>query len=233
MTDIEVVHDPSRLRYRASIDGEAAGFAEYILTDELIVFTHTEVDRRFEGKGVGSAIARFALEDVRAAGGRKVMPLCPFIRGGSAVTASTYRWCTAFPNQRRRTDMTTTLTDKNGDAVLISLELGSPVSSYIARLDQASAGRADFVDPPGTAAERILFHTEVDDRFGGRGLAGLLVRVALDDSIREKVAVVPACPVFARYLKTHGDEFIAAGGTFRRPTPADIAVATRAARGEA
>ncbi|AWB94182.1 GNAT family N-acetyltransferase [Aeromicrobium chenweiae] len=81
MTDVHVVHEPSRLRYRASIDGQAAGFAEYILTDELIVFTHTEVDRRFEGKGVGSAIARFALDDVRDEGRRKVMPLCPFIKG--------------------------------------------------------------------------------------------------------------------------------------------------------
>ena len=81
MTDIQVTHEPIRLRYQATVDGEIAGFAEYILTDELIVFTHTEVDRRFEGKGVGSAIARFALEDVRAEGKRKVMPLCPFIKG--------------------------------------------------------------------------------------------------------------------------------------------------------
>lgn len=81
MTEIQILRDPSRLRYAASIDGERAGFAEYILTDELIVFTHTEVDRRFEGRGVGSAIARFALDDVRAEGRRKVMPLCPFIKG--------------------------------------------------------------------------------------------------------------------------------------------------------
>ncbi|MRK01907.1 GNAT family N-acetyltransferase [Aeromicrobium sp. S22] len=66
MTAIQVLPDPSRLRYQASIDGEVAGFVEYIVTDELIVFTHTEVHPRIEGKGVGSAIARFALDDVRA-----------------------------------------------------------------------------------------------------------------------------------------------------------------------
>lgn len=81
MTDIQVVHDPSRLRYQASIGGEPAGFAEYLLTDEMIVFTHTDVDRRFEGKGVGSALARFALDEVRTADRRKVLPLCPFIKG--------------------------------------------------------------------------------------------------------------------------------------------------------
>ena len=46
-----------------------------------MIFTHTEVEDRFEGQGVGSALARFALDDVRAAGTRKVLPLCPFIKG--------------------------------------------------------------------------------------------------------------------------------------------------------
>lgn len=35
------------------------------------------------------------------------------------------------------------------------------------------------------------FHTEVDQEFGGRGLAGLLVREALTDSIRKNITVVP------------------------------------------
>lgn len=81
VTDVQVVHDAARLRYEARIDGAVAGFAQYILTDDLVVFTHTEVDRRFEGKGVGSALARFALDDVRAEGRRKVLPVCPFIKG--------------------------------------------------------------------------------------------------------------------------------------------------------
>jgi predicted GNAT family acetyltransferase len=81
MSDVQVTHDPDRRRYVASVDGERAGFAEYILTDELVVFTHTEVDRRFEGAGVGSAIVRVSLDDVRDTGGRKVLPVCPFYKG--------------------------------------------------------------------------------------------------------------------------------------------------------
>ena len=42
------------------------------------MFTHTEVFDAYEGKGVGSALARGALDDVRARGGRLVA-LCPFI----------------------------------------------------------------------------------------------------------------------------------------------------------
>jgi predicted GNAT family acetyltransferase/uncharacterized Fe-S cluster protein YjdI len=77
----EVVNNESKERYEGRVNGELAGFAEYQLAHDLIVFTHTEVDDKFEGQGVGSAIARAALDDVRASGERKVLPLCPFISG--------------------------------------------------------------------------------------------------------------------------------------------------------
>lgn len=81
MTDVQVSNNADEHRYEGRLDGTLAGFAEYQLTDKLIVFTHTEVDPAYEGKGVGSAIARFALDDVRAQGTREVLPLCPFIKG--------------------------------------------------------------------------------------------------------------------------------------------------------
>lgn len=81
MADVVTSHNPDKHRYEAHLDGELAGFAEYQLTDDLVVFTHTEVHRKFEGKGVGSALARFGLDDVRDGGTRKVLPLCPFIKG--------------------------------------------------------------------------------------------------------------------------------------------------------
>ncbi|MCR6030583.1 N-acetyltransferase [Nocardioides sp. zg-579] len=130
--------------------------------------------------------------------------------------------------------MTRTLTDKSGATVEVTIEIGSQVSSYTVSLaDGSTVGRADFVDSPRTGHDRIFFHTEVDEAFGGRGLAGLLVREALADSIRRHVTVVPLCPVFARHLKIHGSEFTAQGGVFRRPTPADFALVTRVARGGA
>jgi uncharacterized protein len=67
-------------RYEAHVDGELAGFAEYVLDGERIVFTHTEVEDRCEGEGIGSTLARFALDDVRARGGLRVVPRCPFIK---------------------------------------------------------------------------------------------------------------------------------------------------------
>ncbi len=77
-----VVTDNAELqRFEAHLDGKLAGFAEYQLTDELVVFTHTEVDPAFEGNGVGSALARFALDQLRDQGTRKALPVCPFIKG--------------------------------------------------------------------------------------------------------------------------------------------------------
>ncbi len=80
MAEIQVSRNDESRRYEAFIDGEQVGFAEYQLTDQLVVFTHTEVEERCEGMGVGSALAREALDDVRRDGSRKVLPLCPFIK---------------------------------------------------------------------------------------------------------------------------------------------------------
>jgi hypothetical protein len=81
MTDVVTSHNPDQSRYEAHLGGKLAGFAEYQLTDEMVIFTHTEVGDEFEGRGVASALARVGLDDVRASGTRKVLPLCPFIKG--------------------------------------------------------------------------------------------------------------------------------------------------------
>ena len=77
---VVVTRNEDETRWEARIGGELAGFAAYQLTDELVVFTHTEVEPAFEGKGVAGALAQHALDEVAAEGSRKVMPLCPFIK---------------------------------------------------------------------------------------------------------------------------------------------------------
>jgi uncharacterized protein len=74
----DVLDVPARSRYEVTVDGELAGFTEYREVEGVRVFTHTEVFDDFEGKGVGGALARGALDDVRA-GGRRLVALCPFI----------------------------------------------------------------------------------------------------------------------------------------------------------
>ncbi|GAA3786577.1 GNAT family N-acetyltransferase [Streptomyces chiangmaiensis] len=79
---VEVNDVPGANRYEGRVDGESrvAGVAEYIRTPELVAFVHTEVAPEYEGKGVGSALVRSALDDARASGLR-VLATCPFFAG--------------------------------------------------------------------------------------------------------------------------------------------------------
>ena len=81
MSDVEVSNNTELSRYEAHIDGQLAGFAEYHLRSSSIVFTHTEVGDDFGGKGVGGALVRASLDEIRAAGVYDVVPICPFYKG--------------------------------------------------------------------------------------------------------------------------------------------------------
>ena len=79
-SDVQTTDNAEEQRYEARVDGGLAGFAQYRVEGDRVVFTHTEVDDAYEGQGVGSSLARAALDDVRASG-RSVVPECEFIRG--------------------------------------------------------------------------------------------------------------------------------------------------------
>lgn len=65
-------------RYEVWAGDALAGFSEYRERGDRTVFTHTEVDRAFGGQGLGTALARAALDDV-VRRERVIVPLCPFI----------------------------------------------------------------------------------------------------------------------------------------------------------
>lgn len=76
---MQVVDEPAASRYVIRLDGRPAGAARYRLRGEVMSVDHTEVDDRFEGRGVGSALARGVLDDARRRG-LAVRPHCPFLR---------------------------------------------------------------------------------------------------------------------------------------------------------
>lgn len=53
--------------------------------------------------------------------------------------------------------------------------------------------------------QRIFYHTVIDDAFGGRGLAGVLTRGALAETVAKGRRIVPVCPYVARWLREHDD----------------------------
>ncbi|WP_239164316.1 GNAT family N-acetyltransferase [Actinoplanes palleronii] len=77
--EIVVTDVPDKGRFEARDEaGALAGVLTYQITGPIIVFTHTKVDPEFEGHGVGSALAKAALDDARAKT-RTVVPMCPFV----------------------------------------------------------------------------------------------------------------------------------------------------------
>ena len=75
---VQIFDNAAEERYEAQIDGAVAGRANYQLEPGRVVFLHTEVDPAYEGRGIGSALAKDALDDVRSKGLR-VVARCPFI----------------------------------------------------------------------------------------------------------------------------------------------------------
>ncbi|MGI5130815.1 GNAT family N-acetyltransferase [Pseudonocardia sp. CA-107938] len=54
--------------------------------------------------------------------------------------------------------------------------------------------------------DHITFvHTEIDDAFAGKGLAGVLVRAALDDVRGRGLRVVAVCPYVKAWIEKHPD----------------------------
>jgi len=77
---VTVSDDREKSRFEAVDEaGVVAGFAAYRREGDRVVFTHTEVDDAFEGRGVGSVLVRAALDAVREEGLR-VVAECPFVR---------------------------------------------------------------------------------------------------------------------------------------------------------
>lgn len=76
---LSIVDNRERHRYLVRVAERVVAYSEYKLEPDRIVFTHTVVKPDFEGRGVGTRLAQFALDDARSRGLR-IVPICPFIR---------------------------------------------------------------------------------------------------------------------------------------------------------
>lgn len=75
----KVKDNKDKKRYELQIDGHTA-FAEYILNKQgVLFFTHTEVPKELEGRGVASDLIVAAFKDAEGRG-LKIAPICPFVK---------------------------------------------------------------------------------------------------------------------------------------------------------
>jgi predicted GNAT family acetyltransferase len=65
-------------RFRVGVEGQDVGFVEFIERDGRRVFTHTEVDESFGGRGLATILIGEALSATRAAG-RRIVAVCPMV----------------------------------------------------------------------------------------------------------------------------------------------------------
>ena len=87
-------------------------------------------------------------------------------------------------------------TDKTGTQVTVSPEH----QKYTIAVDGKNVGFAEFAD---RGDQRVFYHTEIDPDFGGRGLATILVKEALDAARGDGQRIVPVCSMVGTVLKKH------------------------------
>jgi uncharacterized protein len=81
MSDIQVTNNVELSRFEIHDQaGRLAGYSEYIGGDRFRAFVHTVVEDEYEGQGIGSRLARGALDQTRA-DDLKVIATCEFIKG--------------------------------------------------------------------------------------------------------------------------------------------------------
>jgi uncharacterized protein len=73
-----VARNDEKSRYEVWLGDSLAGFSAFTRDGVQLVFTHTEIDGAFAGKGLGKVLAAGALDDV-VARGEVIVPVCPFI----------------------------------------------------------------------------------------------------------------------------------------------------------
>ena len=87
-------------------------------------------------------------------------------------------------------------TDKTGAEATVSPADGK----YAIAVDGETVGLAAFADRDN---QRVFYHTEVDEQFGGRGLASIGIEEALEATRAEGKRVVAICPTVADFIKKH------------------------------
>jgi uncharacterized protein len=86
--------------------------------------------------------------------------------------------------------------DKTGAQTTVSTADGK----YTIAVDGQTVGLAAVAD---RGNQRVFYHTEVEERFGGRGLANIVVREALEATRADGQRVVAVCPMVAAFIKKH------------------------------
>lgn len=115
------------------------------------------------------------------------------------------------------------MTNAQGASLIPTAVRHNPDRSRFEVLDGDTViGRAAYVDRA-DERQRIFYHTEIDEAYGGKGLAGSLAAEALDATVAAGLAIVPVCPYIKKYLEKHPEY----SANIQKPTPAILEFLSR------
>lgn len=75
---MQITHNPTTQRFETVIDGHTAFLSYEIVDDNTLNYNHTIVPPELGGRGVGTALVKFALEYAKD-NGKAVVPSCSFV----------------------------------------------------------------------------------------------------------------------------------------------------------
>ena len=75
---ISILKNDELNRFEIYSDGELAGFVDFKIENQMISYTHTEIDPRFGGQGLGSQLIKEALDEALEQN-LEVAPYCSFV----------------------------------------------------------------------------------------------------------------------------------------------------------
>ena len=76
--NIAILKNEELNRFEIYSDGALAGFAEFKVSNQMISYTHTEIDPKFGGQGLGSQLIKEALDEALNQN-LEVAPYCSFV----------------------------------------------------------------------------------------------------------------------------------------------------------
>ena len=75
---MNITHNATTQRFETTIDGITAYLSYQVTSDDTLIYDHTIVPSALGGRGIGSALTKFAL-DYAIEHDKKVVPSCSFV----------------------------------------------------------------------------------------------------------------------------------------------------------
>ena len=87
----------------------------------------------------------------------------------------------------------------------ISIVKSEKLNRFEIYFDGELAGFAEFE----VSNQKISYpHTEIDPRFGGKGLGSQLIKEALDEALEQNLEVAPYCSFVSAYIKKNSEKYL-------------------------